>query len=685
MPTVLLSHKRPSGRKRPVKKCRHEKPGGVSPRVSGRLLEVIDPIVRPKQRLSVTEWAEKHRVLNINYCAEPGPYRVSRTPYLREIMDCYTQPNVSRITFVKSSRVGGSDMMNNFVLYNICENPAPSLYVLPTEPDAKDEATGRLKSMIEDCPEAAQYIPYKGFATGKQITLRGARNIYMGWAAAPRTLIRKTVRDVYFDELDNCEQEVGALGNPMDVATERNTSYGFSARAFSDTTPTVASAAAWQDWQQSDQREHHVPCPHCGQYQLLTMKQIKWDSDKPADEIETQSLAWYQCAHCEEIISEGQRWWMVMRGVWVPKALTITEPLPLEDDDAVKKAALHGPDRWTPALTGEKKPTRRVGFHIWSAYSPFRTFSMIAAQFQRAHQDPAKLRVFVNQWLGQPWQEEEETASATDLKIRRQGAPPRGLVPAGGIKLVGAADVQKTHIWYEFRTWGYQRQSWLVAEGACETLEDFYEIGENGFDCQVAGDDTKVTPEGMSADVYVIDSGNWTDKIYDFVRSHAKCHAVKGEGQHGSTSLDWSVKPSKVEYTPRGTIAKRSLRLLRINVSYYKSMLHRLWQVLPGEPGYWSVHADTSEEYFQQITAEHSVWITNKRQGRKVRKLIWDLKPGRKHNHYLDAVVYGMAIADFKGWMRLRDRSQVKTSKPPRTAPNPQAFLEQARSRGRAR
>ena len=41
--------------------------------------------LKPKSRLTILETAEKYRILNSACAAEPGRYRVNRTPYLREV------------------------------------------------------------------------------------------------------------------------------------------------------------------------------------------------------------------------------------------------------------------------------------------------------------------------------------------------------------------------------------------------------------------------------------------------------------------------------------------------------------------------------------------------------------------------------------------------------------------------
>jgi len=51
----------------------------------------------PPPNLTVTQWAEANRILSRENCALPGPYRVSVTPYLKEMLDCITDRTVERV------------------------------------------------------------------------------------------------------------------------------------------------------------------------------------------------------------------------------------------------------------------------------------------------------------------------------------------------------------------------------------------------------------------------------------------------------------------------------------------------------------------------------------------------------------------------------------------------------------
>ena len=63
--------------------------------------------LRPDPDLTVSQWADRHRMLGSRASAEPGRYRTARTPYMREIMDALSPSSaVQRIVFMKAAQVG---------------------------------------------------------------------------------------------------------------------------------------------------------------------------------------------------------------------------------------------------------------------------------------------------------------------------------------------------------------------------------------------------------------------------------------------------------------------------------------------------------------------------------------------------------------------------------------------------
>lgn len=74
----------------------------------------------PEEYYLVSEWADKYRLLSGKSSAEPGLWKTSRTPYLKEIMDQLSTSNpAQRIVFMKGAQIGGTEAGNNWIGYII--------------------------------------------------------------------------------------------------------------------------------------------------------------------------------------------------------------------------------------------------------------------------------------------------------------------------------------------------------------------------------------------------------------------------------------------------------------------------------------------------------------------------------------------------------------------------------------
>jgi hypothetical protein len=72
--------------------------------------------LKPDPDLTVSEWANRHRVLSPRASGEPGRYRTDRTPYLRAIMDTLSPAHPARrVVFIKAGQVGETECGNNWI------------------------------------------------------------------------------------------------------------------------------------------------------------------------------------------------------------------------------------------------------------------------------------------------------------------------------------------------------------------------------------------------------------------------------------------------------------------------------------------------------------------------------------------------------------------------------------------
>ena len=73
------------------------------------LVSKLVAAIRPPPNVSVSEWATQNRVLSPEASAEQGRWRNSRTPYLVEIMDAFSDPRIHHIVVVVALLAEGVD------------------------------------------------------------------------------------------------------------------------------------------------------------------------------------------------------------------------------------------------------------------------------------------------------------------------------------------------------------------------------------------------------------------------------------------------------------------------------------------------------------------------------------------------------------------------------------------------
>ena len=76
--------------------------------------------------MTVSEWADSHRLLPETSAARGGRWRTATTPYLAGVMDSVHEPGVRTIAVMKAAQVGVSEALNNVVGYFIASDPSSS-------------------------------------------------------------------------------------------------------------------------------------------------------------------------------------------------------------------------------------------------------------------------------------------------------------------------------------------------------------------------------------------------------------------------------------------------------------------------------------------------------------------------------------------------------------------------------
>lgn len=568
--------------------------------------------LRPDPVLTVSEWADHYRILSTKLAAEAGPYRTSRAPFLRDVMDALSPSHSARrVVFMKASQVGATEAGSNWLGFIIHWSPAPVMAIWPTVDTAKKNSKQRIEPLIEDSPELARLVGRakardsdntqltKGFPGG--ILVMTGANSGVGLRSTP-------ARFAFCDEIDAYPGDVDGEGDPIALISNRTTTFGRAAKLFLVSTPTVhGESRIEREYEASDQRRYFVPCPHCGTKQWLKWDRLQWTKGAP-------ETAAYLCEgdDCGAFIPERFKTDMLAAGQWQP--------------------------------TAEAKDPGCVGFHISGLYSPLGWLSWedMAREWEAAQGHASKLKAFKNTRLGETWFEAGQQVAWERIYERREGWQ-QGTLPRGVTFLMGAVDVQAGPARVELHLWGFGEgaESWHIGS---EIFPGHADDPKTWLGVEAALRDTWRHESGaeLRIDRLAVDTGDQTVPVYSWIakQDQARVYAVKGDKGYDHNA---PVKtPSYITYGGR----RKAIALRMISVSVFKAELYRsLAMARPTDedivatgfpPGYVHVPDFANSEWCRQLVSERRIRT-------KTGKWLWD-KSEHPRNEALDCWIYSRAM-----------------------------------------
>lgn len=577
---------------------------------------------KPPEKLTVSEWADKFRILSEKDSAQPGPWRTERTPYLKGIMDAFNDDEIDDITFVGGSQLGKTVAEQNMIGFAVDQDPGPMIIVYPTDKLAEFTSENRLEPMIQLSPALANR--YDKRASEKLELQFDSMYIALIGANSPSNLASRPVRYVFFDEIDKFPKWSGSEASPIELAGERTKTF-FNRKIVKVSTPTIKAGNIWRSYESADVRlKYKVACPHCGRYQVLKFRPkkgesggVKWPEGMDDPQI-VRYAAWYECEHCHERIDDRHKMEMLRRGKWEPENSPIGR-------------------------------VRSVAFHINSIYSPWVTFGDVAAKFLAAKNIPEELMNFINSWLAEPW-EDKSSKMSPNIVLEKQLDYEQGRVPEQAQLLTLGVDVQLNHFWWGVRAWGPKLTSWLVDYGRVETWAEIENIIDRPY--------PSIWGEVKNINLACIDSGFNTDEVYQFCAMHMDvCLPTKG-----------SSKTMRSRYSVSMLDKYAGLRLYVFDSNQFKDFVAGRLTVAAGAPGSWNVYRGCDQRYADMICAEEKKEIKDKK-GRVTYE--WQPISSHAQNHMLDVEVNCTLAAEIAGVRYLQEMPIVMNKpEPPQSGGN---------------
>lgn len=446
----------------------------------------------PPPRLSLSEWIEREIHLPADVSALSGAIQLY--PFQRGMADAMSDPKVERVTVVKSARIGYTTLLVGLLGSHVVNEPAPVLFVLPTEDDCRQFVVSNIEPTFEASPVLSGTIGGDQSSGDNRNTLLSRRfpggSLKVVAAKSPRNLRAHNTRILIIDEADG--MEMTKEGSPIQLAERRTMSFPDRKIVIGSTPIYEETSHVLSAYERSDKRVFEVPCPDCGDFHEVMWKDIAWPDGEP-------EKAYWCCPSCGSVVEERKKYGMVAAGRWRVTA---------------------------PDVKGH------AGFRINALVSPLANASWgkLAGEFLQAKDDPALLQTFVNLVLGQGWREGGEELD--DQAIADQAEPfSLDNLPEHVLSITVGVDVQRDRLELTYVGWSRDGEPFVLGHKVIWGLPD------DDLTWAELDDMLKLRfqhPLGgrLGVDAATIDSGDGEtmERVYAFAfpRANRKIMAIKG-------------------------------------------------------------------------------------------------------------------------------------------------------------
>ncbi len=636
--------------------------------------EKVSRAIKPKELLTVAQWAEKNRYINTGTNL-PGPWRNENAPHTVEIMNSLSQHSPCReVTFLKASGVSGSEMGWNFIGYTIDYLEQDIMALMPDEGIRNTQFNPQLKRFLKDTPVMADqaYTASKEGTNTEEINIfKSGQKLIKSYASSANKMRAYHVPNLFRDEITGYPQDVDGQGCPLLLSDNRLKAFPRS-KTFNVSTPTIKGSCRISDkFRQSDMRYPHLPCPHCGGLFVLEWRHFKIKTEAgdnlKADQVDSHggkvvTDVHFECPHCKGKVEEKHK----------------LEMLKVENY------------RWIP-----KKPQvkHHHGYWINSFYvrpGLGKTWKQIAQMWMDAQGNTIELKGIINNYFAEEWEELSKKLETNSLIARTEYFAdiqrPKAL-RACGIDVQGdRLEITIGEIELDEETWVEKH---IILTGDTEQEYVWDELTE------------LLSEERI--DFGAIDSGYKTNIVKKYVKTKSFLFAIKGAGKKDNRDIEDNRPfiPSKEDIAKKYRKRNKYEPEIILGVNEGKDAIfsrlgfenptkieidYETGEIISKErrksPRYihFNHHSSLDTDYFNQITSEEL--RTETRRGIQYR--YW--KKTRSRNEALDCLVYLIAsfhIAKAIGRFTSLFKQIEEASNQQESAPTEQPTRARKRLRGR--
>lgn len=560
--------------------------------------------IAPRKPMTVSQWADVERILSSKGSAEPGRWRTSRTPFLREPMDCMSaRSTVRNVALRFPIQIGKTECAVNVLGYVMDHHPGPIMVCLPGEVTMNKWIAQKLNPALEATPamrramtstasrDSSNQRAFKDFAGGQ---------LYLEHAGNVSRLKLTSVRTMIVDEVDDFSASLHSGDDPLEMLEGRTSAFPSISKHMYISSPGIRGISRIDDlFERGDQRYYQVRCPHCNHRQHLQWAGLHWydNGNKVA----------YVCPECGAEIYEHHKPDMLAEGRWVPE---------------------NPESRWGRSYT------------LNALYYPLGLgprWATLAEMWRSAQGDQKRLKTFINDRLAESW--EDPAMRAVQHKVISDRAEPYPIrfAPEGVLACTAGVDTQDNRLAVHITGWGKGLECWTL---------DYVELPGDPANDEVWVALTEllsrpishvlggvIRPEAVAIDA----GGHRTQDVYNYVRARMvrRPMAIFGAKPNNAPILS---RGKLMDVNHRGKLDKRGVHIHHVGTVAIKHWLYaRLSADADKERDQRSIHLseDLAPEYFGGLVAETFNPVKNRFEKRR----------GAPRNEPLDTWAYAYAAA----------------------------------------
>lgn len=617
------------------------------------LLDLFERMPTRRENPSIVKYAEttivpsgKYRGLKFNH---------NRAPFLVEPLSLLSPASPYReVVLMTPAQIGKSTLAELVTMYYITQVPSEILYVSSNETAAIKWMERRIvpraaaAGVVFQSEVESRTSRKTGDTTYSKIFTGG--NIDIASALSPSQLASETKRVVLGDECDRWRVTLGDEGSVVDMIKARTQAWGSQAKILWISTPTTETASLInQMFLLGDQRLYYVPCPYCGEMQLMGFMAgqghgLTWEHK---DGIINRKSIELICENknCGRGIKESSKNKMLNGGEWRKQARATTDFI--------------------------------ASFNLNGLYSPLLTWYDMALAFEESQTGPVKKQAFENLKMGRPYRESGARPKVEKI-IENQGTYKAGTVPDGVLYLTIGIDVQRGSETNPDNPPRLEAQILGIGAGYRYWSID-YKVFTGEIDDPYSGAweklnqwalDTELTfyrDDGFCFPVSVVfvDSGDgaWSDVVYKFCGRWQNTYPIKGRSEikrRKQDAPDEIIQGNMQRY--RISKLDEDVHIYLVNTNFYKGRIYHSLNIKrvdgPDQrPGFIDTPREYGEAYFNGLTAEDRMQDGS------------FYNPGGRRNEPLDTMVYAMCAGDvfldselvnYRAWAKQNGASQAE-------------------------